>query len=66
VYVLGLKVLVPVLMFAVAVYSERRAAHDQKERTKLLITVYAIVAVSGVVGLVYDHMDQAARTAAAE
>lgn len=66
-YVLGLKVLVPLLVCAVAVCSEWSTVRKEKQRrAKLFTAVYAIVAVASVAGLVHDHVDQAARTAAAE
>ena len=67
-YVLGLKILVPLLVSAAAVYSEWSTERKTKppRRAKLLTAVYVVVAVASVVGLVYDHVDQAARTAAAE
>ena len=67
-YVLGLKVLVPLLVSAAAVYSEWSTERKKKQRrrAKLLTAVYVIVAAASVAGLVYDHVDQAARTAAAE
>ena len=67
-YVLGLKVLVPLLVAAVAVYSEWSTERKKKQRrrAKLLTAVYVIVAAASVAGLVYDHVDQAARTAATE
>ena len=67
-YVLGLKVLVPLLVSAAAVYSEWSTERKKKQRrrTKLLTAAYVIVAAASVAGLVYDHVDQAARTAAAE
>ena len=67
-YVLGLKVLVPLLVAAVAVYSEWSTERKKKQRrrAKLLTAVYVIVAAASVAGLVYDHVGQAARTAATE
>ncbi len=67
-FVLALKVLVPLLVCAAAVYSEWSTERKKKQRrrTKLLTAVYVIVAAVSVAGLVYDHLDQAARTAASE
>ena len=67
-YVLALKFLVPLLVCAAAVYSEwsTEPKRKQRRRAKLLTAAYVIVATASVVGLVYDHRDQAARTAAAE
>ena len=47
-YVLGLKVLVPLLVAAVAVYSEWSTERKKKQRrrAKLLTAVYVIVAAS--------------------
>ena len=67
-YMLGLKVVAPLLVCAAAVYSEwsTKRKKNQRQRTKILTAIYVIVAAASVAGLVYDHVDQAARTAAAE